>query len=125
MKQDIATIADIKTMVDTFYNRVNENEMLSVVFNDFAQVHWDAHLPRMYEFWNNVLFASGSYSGNPFQKHIPLPIDERHFDQWLSLFEENINAQFEGEIAEKAKLRARSIGHIFQTKLKYIHGSKN
>jgi hemoglobin len=30
---------------------------------------------------------TGAYHGRPMQKHLPLPIDGRHFDRWLELFE--------------------------------------
>jgi hemoglobin len=29
---------------------------------------------------------TGSYHGRPMQKHLPLPVDGRHFDRWLELF---------------------------------------
>ena len=119
-KGDLRNEGDIKLMVDTFYDKVNRDESLSYVFNDFAKVDWESHLPRMYAFWSNVLFATGTYRGNPFQKHIPLPVDKTHFDQWIKLFIENMDEHFEGEIAERAKLRAESIAHIFQTKLSHI-----
>jgi hemoglobin len=30
---------------------------------------------------------TGRYHGRPMEKHMPLPIDARHFDRWLALFE--------------------------------------
>jgi hemoglobin len=35
-----------------------------------------------------VALLSGLYHGRPTEKHLPLPIDARHFDRWLQLFEE-------------------------------------
>ena len=29
---------------------------------------------------------SGRYHGQPLARHLPLPIDARHFDRWLALF---------------------------------------
>ena len=116
--------ADIRHMVDTFYDKVNADDTLSPVFNDFAKVDWEHHLPRMYAFWNSVLFARGDYKGNPFMKHIPLPVSKDHFERWVALFVENMDQHFEGPVAEDAKQRARSIAHIFQSKLAHIHGRK-
>ncbi len=31
---------------------------------------------------------SGIYHGQPMEKHLPLPVDARHFDRWLLLFKE-------------------------------------
>lgn len=111
-------------MVDTFYARVNKDELLSPIFNDFAGVDWDSHLPRMYSFWESVLFAKEGFKGRPFQKHIPLLISGQHFDRWLLLFTTNLNEHFEGPVTENAKLRANSIAGIFQNKLKVIHQFK-
>lgn len=124
MKKDISSLNDIKIMVDSFYEKVNNHSELSYIFNDFAKIDWDKHLPIMYAFWNKILFGQGNYKGNPFEKHIPLPIKSEHFTQWLSLFIENIDSQFEGEIAEEAKHRAKSIAYVFDNKLQYLNGLK-
>lgn len=121
MKTDIRNEADIKLMVDTFYEKVNKNIALSEVFNGFAKVNWESHLPKMYAFWNKVLFAKGDYKGNPFDAHIPLPVDKSHFEQWLSIFTQNIDQHFEGPVSEDTKMRAQSIAYVFQSKLEFIH----
>ncbi len=116
-KYDLATEDDIMLMVDSFYAKVNEDDILAYVFNDFAQVDWDLHLPKMYAFWNTLIFAKKDYKGNPFAHHIPLPIQKEHFNRWLALFEENMDQSFEGPIAETTKARAQSIAQVFQSKL--------
>ena len=121
MKTDLTTKADIKLMVDSFYDKVNDDEKLSAIFNGFAKVDWESHLPKMYEFWGKILLGDGNYSGNPFGAHIPLPVDKTHFDRWVELFVQNMDEHFEGEVAESTKLRAKSIAHIFQSKLAFIN----
>jgi truncated hemoglobin YjbI len=37
----------------------------------------------MCAFWSSVALMSGRYHGQPMEKHLPLPIDARHFDRWL------------------------------------------
>lgn len=54
--KDITSEADIKLMVDSFYQKVNEDDLLGPVFNDIAQVNWENHLPRMYSFWESLIF---------------------------------------------------------------------
>ena len=39
-------------------------------------------------FWSSVALSTGVYQGRPMPKHLPLPIDARHFDRWLELFRE-------------------------------------
>ena len=43
----------------------------------------------MAAFWSSVALMSGVYHGRPMEKHLPLPVDARHFDRWLSLFKES------------------------------------
>ena len=121
MKKDITTSDDVKKMVDSFYQKVNEDEVLSPIFNDFAGVDWEEHLPIMYQFWGSILLGEATYSGHPFAKHIPLPIDQTHFERWVSLFTHNVEVQFEGTNADEAKLRAKTIGQIFQAKKEYLN----
>ncbi len=122
-KQDIQNEADVRLMVDSFYTEVQKDENLSYIFNDFAKVDWDTHLAKMYSFWNTLIFAKQSYKGNPFAAHVPLPIENEHFTVWLRLFEDNIDKNFQGRVAEETKLRARSIAHIFRTKLEHMHNA--
>lgn len=121
MKQDITNKEDIQLMVDSFYKKVNEDAILGPVFNDFAKVDWESHLPKMYSFWDSVLFSTATYQGRPFQKHIPLPISKEHFNRWLELFLANADELFEGPVTEEAKHRAQTIAHIFQTKLHHLN----
>lgn len=76
----------IEQLVHGFYARVREDEVIGPIFN--AKVKdWGAHLQRMCEFWSSVALMSGRYHGQPMIKHLPLPIDGRHFDRWLGLFD--------------------------------------
>ena len=117
-RPDIQTETDIKLLVDTFYDKVNADPLLAPVFNDFAHVDWAAHLPRMYDFWSTLLLHTARYQGQPFLKHLPLPIDGPHFAQWLALFFQTVDELFAGPVAEEARLRARSIAHVFETRLR-------
>ena len=119
----ITSQEDIIVLVDTFYDKVNKDKLLSPIFNEIAKVHWETHMPTMYAFWGSILLGSGTYSGRPFPKHIALPIKQQHFDRWLLLFHSNIDEQFSGELAEEAKTRASTIAQIFTAKIKAIKGS--
>ena len=119
--KDIENLEDIKIFVDGFYTKIREDEMLAPVFamrieND----NWEKHLNRMYNFWNTVLFPARTYKGNPFSKHMTLPIDKRHFAQWLDLFNKTIDEHFKGDMAEEAKNRAMKMAYLFQSKLEYL-----
>jgi hemoglobin len=119
---DITTEADVKLLVDAFYDKVNQDVLLAPVFNDHARVNWEQHLPVMYRFWSSILLGTASYNGQPFAKHAFLPVNQAHFSQWLLLFYNTITEHFQGPNAEEAKLRAANIGRIFLNKIRLIQG---
>lgn len=125
MKHDIIDRNDIELMVNTFYQDVRNDESLANIFDNVMQVNWEKHLPKMYDFWENVLFHTGNYTGRPFPPHVQvnekITLTNEHFDAWIKLFEQNIDNLFEGEKANEVKLRAASIKHIFNAKINYIN----
>lgn len=118
--KDIQDKADIRLLVDEFYHKVNQDELLSPVFNEIAQVHWETHLPKMYDFWAKLLLGENVYKGSPFDKHLPLPIEGEHFDRWLRLFMQTLDEHFAGRKAEEARMKAQSIADIFRFKMKTL-----
>ncbi len=78
--------AMIGRLVDGFYDRVRADPLIGPVFNDRIR-DWGPHLEQMRLFWSSVALMSGAYHGRPMPKHLPLPVDARHFDRWLELFE--------------------------------------
>ena len=118
MKTDIRDKKDIKLFVDKFYEKVRDNELLAPVFaSKIPGEAWPAHLERMYDFWNAILFSEKGFEGNPMQKHMRLPIEEKHFTQWLTLFSQTIDELFAGPKAAEAKTRAGSIAQIMNFKI--------
>lgn len=124
-KHDIETNEDVKLMVDTFYGRVNEDALLSPIFNDVAKLDFAKHMPIMYAFWQTLLFGDMAYQGNPFAKHVPLPIEAEHFQRWLELWRGTIDELFTGAKADEAKMRATAIAGIFQVKLRQMGRMKS
>lgn len=79
--------AMIERLVRGFYERVQKDALLAPIFA--ARISdWEPHLQRMFAFWSSVALMTGRYHGRPMAKHLPLPIDHRHFDRWLALFSE-------------------------------------
>jgi hemoglobin len=79
--------AMIDRLVRAFYAKVREDAVLGPVFSERV-ADWEPHLIRMGEFWSSVALMTGIYHGSPMEKHLPLPVDARHFDRWLKLFRE-------------------------------------
>jgi len=119
--RDIETLQDIQKMVDGFYGKVRQDELLGPIFEEKIGDHWDVHLEKMYRFWQTVLLEEGkTYFGNPFMKHAPLPIFREHFDRWLHHWNDTLRAAFEGPKTEEAILRAEKMAYIFTVKLDAI-----
>ena len=120
--KDIESRKDIMVMVNTFYDIVRKDKRLGFLFDDTAKVNWKTHLPKMYDFWESVLFDKAILNGDPMGAHIKLnnieTLKSEDFDTWLVLFKENIDKQFNGIVTEKAKQRAESIATI--TKIKTV-----
>jgi len=117
MKNEILNITDVKQLVDTFYEKVREDELLNPIFNNVIQENWPEHLDKMYKFWQTILLQEHTYFGSPFVPHAKLPVRKEHFDRWLQLFYSNIDDQFKGEKAEEAKWRAKKMAEMFQMKI--------
>lgn len=125
MKQDIQTLDDIKELVDQFYMTIRNDTLLGPIFKERIQDNWAPHLEKMYSFWQTILLDEHSYFGSPFPPHMNLPIEAKHFAQWLNLFEARVDDLFAGEKAEEAKWRAQKMAQMFQFKLDYLNANPN
>jgi len=121
MKKDIVSKKDIELLVDVFYGKIREDDLIGFIFTDIAKVNWEKHLPVMYDFFENMLFYTGSYTGNPMElhKHINrlFPLTDAHFLRWNLLFRTSVDELFSGQKAELAKQRAKSIAAVMQIKI--------
>jgi hemoglobin len=121
MKGDIKNLDDIKLLVNSFYEKVQKDEVIGYLFNDVAKVNWEKHLPVMYSFWQQVIFSEGDFKGNPMLVHKELnqksALSEQHFQRWVDLFKETIDEHFSGPVAESTRLRATSIAMVMKTKI--------
>lgn len=120
MKQ-IETREDVVFLVNQFYDRVSKDKIIGHFFNDIAKVDWNVHLPKMYQFWETLLFGVVSYKGNPMAVHFPIneivPLERHHFEHWLNLWTETVRTYFEGEIAEVAIYKASNISQLMALKM--------
>lgn len=119
MPQDIATLDDIKQLVNRFYDQVRADTLLGPVFEARIQNRWPQHLEKMYSFWQTVLLGEHTYAGSPFPPHAKLPVDHAHFAQWIQLFTATIDEMFAGNKTEEAKWRANRMAEIFEMKLEH------
>ncbi|HEY0599597.1 group III truncated hemoglobin [Brevundimonas sp.] len=103
----------IARLVDGFYDRVRADPVIGPVFNDRIS-DWGPHLEQMRLFWSSVALMSGVYHGRPMPKHLPLPVDARHFDRWLELFEATARELCPPAAADHFIERARRIAESLE-----------
>ncbi|MCC7426268.1 MAG: group III truncated hemoglobin [Alphaproteobacteria bacterium] len=113
--------AMIERLVRGFYTKVRADQMLGPVF-DKRIADWEPHLLRMMAFWSSVALMSGVYHGRPMEMHLPLPVDARHFDRWLALFEETARELCPPAAAEHFIERARRIAESLELGIAFRHG---
>lgn len=121
MKTDIRNKEDIKVLVDAFYHKIQTDERIGYLFTKIAVVNWEKHLPIMYDFWDNILFHTGNFDGNPMMKHRLLndksTLSETHFLHWTQLWRKTVDDLFEGEKADEVKIRAKNIAKAMMNKV--------
>jgi hemoglobin len=103
----------IERLVRTFYGAVRTDNLIGPVFAERI-ADWEPHIQRMCEFWSSVALMSGRYHGQPMVKHMPLPVDGRHFDRWLELFEHTAHAVCPPVAADHFIERARRIAQSLE-----------
>lgn len=117
---DIETRIDIKQLVDVFYNKLAHDELLKPIFIARLGVDdWQPHLNTIYDFWETVLLGATAYKGQSFLPHSTMQLEQLHFDKWLQLFNESVDALFEGSKANEAKQKANTMAILFMSKISY------
>lgn len=125
MKKDIENRDDIELLVNRFYEKVKADELISYLFSEVIPVNWEKHLPIMYNFWENILFFTGAFPGQPMSLHQHLhhisSLNLEHFARWNKLFDDSVDELFEGPQATNAKDKAHSISTVMQIKILNTH----
>jgi hemoglobin len=125
MKKDIENMVDIRFLVDTFYGRIREDNLLAPIFDHQIGDRWPEHLEKMYRFWQTVLLDEHTYYGSPFPPHAGLQVEREHFVRWLSVFCNTVDNAFEGEKATKAKEQGERMAAMFHSKITYYKTGKS
>jgi hemoglobin len=124
VKNDIQSSTDIRLLVDSFYNKARQDELLAPIF-DHAISDWEHHLPTMYQFWERLLLGSTDYSGNPFSKHLNLSLESEHFTRWLEIFNQTLDENFCGAKTEETKRLTNNIAGSFQLRMGITPANNN
>ncbi|MFT4176711.1 MAG: group III truncated hemoglobin [Luteolibacter sp.] len=120
-KTDIENRADIERLVNVFYGHVRKDPTLGFIFDEIAQLNWETHLPKMYAFWERVLFGTGDFRGNPMAAHARLvpqtEMGRKQFTRWLEIFHQTIDDLFQGERAGHLKRCSEDMANVIYSRI--------
>lgn len=123
-KTDIEGRPEIENLVNRFYAKVRQDDLLGPIFDQVAKVNWDEHLPKLYAFWQTVLFGDGGFRGNPLAVHKQLvtetTMDWPRFQRWLALFGETVDELYTGERATHIKSAADDMAHVIYSRINNV-----
>ena len=114
------TEESLKLLVDTFYVRVREDDLIGPVFNG-AIDDWPEHLERLQAFWSSVMLTSGRYKGRPLPAHIKHgdAINPAAFERWLGLWRETTSELFDADVAAALQEKAERIAESLSLGIAY------
>lgn len=118
---DIETRQDCEQLVREFYSRALVDAVIGFLFTDVAHLDLEAHVPRITSFWETILLGERTYSGGAFAPHAALNAKVKlrggHFDRWVWLWTQTVDALFAGPRAELAKHHAQRVARAFHARL--------
>lgn len=102
-------------LVDRFYAKVREDEVLGPVFNT-AVADWPEHLDKLSAFWSSVMLTTGRYKGNPMVAHMKhrSAIEPAMFERWLELWRETAREVLDERGAAGVIAKAERIAESLQ-----------
>lgn len=122
MKLKLENREHIKLLVETFYGKVREDQLIGDFFNQTIN-DWPHHMEQLTDFWEGNLLLKPIFRGHPGAKHILVDrsfggtMRKEHFDRWLQLWHQTLDEGFEGEGAEQAKTIAGRAALMFMSKI--------
>ncbi|MDF1737958.1 MAG: group III truncated hemoglobin [Verrucomicrobiales bacterium] len=120
-KTDIEGRAELEVLVADFYSKVRADDLIGPVFDETAKVDWSSHIPKIVDFWETVLFRTGSYKGSPLHPHLALSkmteMSRERFQRWVALFFETVDSHFAGENADHLKRVAADMAEVMQRRI--------
>lgn len=115
---------EVHALVVAFYREVVHDDLLGPVFGEVAGVDWTEHIPKLTDYWCQVLLREPGYSGFILGPHRTVhelsAFGPGHFDRWYTLWVGCIDARWRGPIAQRAKLHAEAIAAVLARRLLHV-----
>jgi len=124
---DLGTRGDIHDLVIHFYREVALDDLLGPVFGEVAEVDWAVHIPRLIDYWSQVLLGEPGYDGAILAAHRSVhglePFRLELFERWYDLFVTSVDGRWEGPQAERAKAHAARTAAILARRILHAEWS--
>ena len=121
IKKDIETREDIELFLKRFYDELIKDPTVGIIFTKVVPLNLDHHIPLITDFWETILLDNPLYKKNAMEVHYQLnkifPLQKKHFDAWLKLFNAILIDMYAGPVTELAKKRAAGIAALMQFKM--------
>jgi len=116
---------EVAALVAAFYSRIRDDEVLGPIFARHVS-DWDAHLPKMVDFWSSALRRTARYRGTPMPVHNALPgLDAALFARWVRLFRATTAAQDNAALQSRANELAERIAQSLWYGYQLHHGRED
>ena len=99
----------LQQLLKYFYADVRQHHEIGPIFA--AHIHdWPAHLEKIADFWSGVTGGPANYRGGMAMRHMPLGLEEKHFQAWLGLWARHCRARLAPAEAAELIAAAETIG---------------
>ncbi len=99
----------LQQLLRRFYADVRQHRTIGPIFT--ARIEdWPAHLEKIADFWSGATGGPIRYSGPMPARHVPLGLEEEHFEAWLDLWERQCRALLPPREAGEMIALAQNIG---------------
>jgi hemoglobin len=92
-----------------FYADVRQHNEIGPIFSEHIE-DWSAHMEKIAGFWSGLTGGPSLYGGGMSARHIPLRLEEKHFQAWLGLWHRHCNAHLPATEAGEMIAIAEAIG---------------
>ncbi|MGQ0432374.1 MAG: group III truncated hemoglobin [Microthrixaceae bacterium] len=120
-RRDLTDRTQVHDLVVAFYRELVFDDLLGPLFDEVAEVDWSLHIPKLVDFWCQVLVGQPGYDGYVLGAHQAVNRLERfrpeHFDRWYTLWAASVDARWAGPGAETAKAHAVHTAHTLARRL--------
>jgi len=101
--------AKLDEILKYFYADVRQHDEIGPIFAANIE-DWPFHLSKLADFWSGITGGPAQYSGPMPMKHVPLQLEERHFQAWLGLWARQCRARLAPPEADDLIAVAELIG---------------